>query len=187
MNNILYNFIKILYCKSKKRQTVYIIVKQINKDTGSGIIDLVDNVLTYTVPYAELGLTSGDEVLLWVETTYIGIHEHAPNTDSTDGCSNPQFPVEVISLTLDAKENDFCNDPNANMHWEALIREAPDDMRIHALHALRIWLCSKVDRGDLTVDQVVEIFENMRRALINVKMREMEEESEKAKRKGKGL
>ncbi len=89
--------------------------KQINKDTGPGIIDLVGNVLTYTVSYAELGMTSGDDVLLWVETNYIGIHERAPNTDITDGCSKHQFPEEVISLTLNATENNFCNDPNDNM------------------------------------------------------------------------
>lgn len=159
--------------------------KQINKDTGPGIIGLVDNILTYTVSYAELGLTSGDDVLLWVETNYVGIHEHVPNTDSTDGCSKHQFPEEVISLTLNTRENDFCNDQNADILWETLIQESPDDMQIHTLHALRIGLCSKVDRGDLTIDQVTEIFENMRRALIDEDKREMEEESEAAKKKGK--
>ena len=139
--------------------------KQIDKDTGPGIIDLVGNVLTYTVSYAELGLTSGEDVLLWVETHYIGIHERAPNTDSTDGCSEHQFPEEVISLTLNAKENNYCDDQDANMEWEALIQEHPDDMQIHTLHALRLGLCVKVDRGDLTVDQATEIFENMRSAL----------------------
>jgi hypothetical protein len=119
--------------------------KQINKDTEPGTIDLVGNVLTYTVSYAELGSTSGDNVLFRVETNYIGIHERAPNTDNADRCSNPQFSEEVISLTLNAKENNYCNDPDANMQWEALIQEDPDDMQIHALHALRLGLCFKVD------------------------------------------
>jgi hypothetical protein len=150
--------------------------KQINKDTGPGIIDLIGNVLTYTVPYAELGLTSGDNVLLWVETNYIGIHERVPNTDFTDGCSKHQFPEEVISLTLNAMENNFCNDPNDNMQWEALIQETPGDMQIHALHALRVGLCIKVNRGDLTVDLATEIFENMKSALISANEMEIEEE-----------
>ncbi len=48
-------------------------------------------------------------------------------------------------------------------------------------------LCFEVDRGDLTVDQATEIFENMRSALINAKAREMEEELEEGKKEGKGL
>jgi hypothetical protein len=40
-------------------------------------------------------------------------------------------------------------------------------MQIHTLHALRIGLCFKVNRGDLTDGQTTEIFENMKRALIN--------------------
>ncbi len=145
--------------------------KQINKDTGPGIIDLAGNILTYTVSYAELGLTSGDNILLWVATNYIGIHERVPNTDGTDGCTKHQFPKEVISLTLKAEEKNFCNDPDANLQWESLIQEYPDDMQIHALHALRLGLCSKVDRGVLTVDQAAEIFENMEKALSDANAR----------------
>jgi hypothetical protein len=159
--------------------------QQINKDTGQGIIDLVDNVLTYTVSYAELGLTSGDDVLLWVETYYIGMHDRAPNTDSSDGCSKQQFSEEVISLTLNAKENNFCEDQDDNMQWEALIQEYPDDMQMHALHALRIGLCFKVDRGDLTVSQATDIFENMISTLISAK--EREKQSEDSKKEGNGL
>ena len=161
--------------------------KQINKDTGPGTIDLVGNVLTYTVSYAELGLTSGDNVLLWVETDYIGIHERVPNVDSTDGCSKPQFSEEVISLTLNAEEKDYCNDHDANMQWEALIQEDPDDMQIHALHALRLGLCFKVDRGDLSVNQAKEIFENMRSSLVSAKEMAREKELEEANNQEKGL
>jgi hypothetical protein len=153
--------------------------QQINKDTGPGIIDLVGNVLTYTVSYAELGLTSGDDVLLWVETYYIGMHERAPNTDSSDGCSKQQFSEEVISLTLNAKENNFCEDQDDNMQWEALIQEHPDDMQMHALHALRIGLCFKVDRGGLTVSQATDIFENMISTLISAKERKNQSEDSK--------
>jgi hypothetical protein len=64
------------------------------------------------------------------------------------------------------------------MQWEALIQKHPDDMQIHALYALRRGLCFEVDRGDLTVDQATEIFENMRSALVNAKVEEMEKELE---------
>ncbi len=49
-------------------------------------------------------------------------------------------------------------------------------MQIHALHALRLGLCFKVDRGGLTVKQATDIFESMRRALINAKVNKMDEE-----------
>ena len=103
--------------------------------------------------------------------------------------SDPNYRNDSILpfMTRQAKEKNYCNDPDANMQWEALIQEAPDDMQIHALHALRLGLCYKVDRGDLTVDQVAEIFENMRRALIDANVKAMEEELEEAKKKGKGL
>ena len=78
----------------------------------------------------------------------------------------------LFSYSLNAEEKNYCEDPGANMEWEALIQKHPDDMQIHALHALRLELCFKVDRGDLTVSQVTEIFENMRSALISAKARE---------------
>jgi hypothetical protein len=92
--------------------------------------------------------------------------------------------ILLFSYTLNAEEKNYCEDSDANMHWEALIREHPDDLQIHALHALRLGLCFKVDRGDLTVDQATEIFENMRNALINAKVRGMEEEMEEDKKEG---
>ena len=116
------------------------------RDSGTGIIELIGNVLTYTITYAELGLSSGDKVLLWVETSYLGIHERVPNTNSTDGCSKPELPKEVISLTLNAKENNYCETPYTNLQWETLIQEFPEDMQIQALHALKLGLCLKVDR-----------------------------------------
>ncbi len=71
------------------------------------------------------------------------------------------------------------------MQWEAMVQKHPDDMQIHALYALRLGLCFEVDRGDLTVDQATEIFENMRSALIDAKIGEIEEgmkEGEKAEK-----
>jgi hypothetical protein len=55
------------------------------------------------------------------------------------------------------------------LEWDALIQQRPDDMVIHTLHALRDGLRFKLDKGDLNVSQAIEIFENMRTALINGK------------------
>lgn len=45
----------------------------------------------------------------------------------------------------------------------------------------------QVDRGDLSVDQATDIFENMRSALISAKERVREEELENDKSKEKNL
>ncbi len=95
--------------------------------------------------------------------------------------------VLLFSYTLSAEEKNYCNDSDTNIQWEALIQEHPDDMQIHALYALRLGLCFEVDRGDLTVDQATEIFENMRSALISAKAREMEEGLGESEKEGKGL
>ncbi len=95
--------------------------------------------------------------------------------------------ILLFSFTLDAEETNYCEDPDANAQWEGLIQKHPDDMQIHALHALRLGLCFKVDRGDLSVDQATDIFENMRSALINTKQRGIEKRLRDAKKDDKGL
>jgi hypothetical protein len=87
------------------------IYQSIEDDFRLGTTELIGNVLTYTVSYAELGLSSGDKVLFWVETYYLGIHERVPNTNSTDRCSMPQLPNEVISLTLNAEGKKLLQKP----------------------------------------------------------------------------
>ena len=95
--------------------------------------------------------------------------------------------ILLFSYVLNAEEKNYCNDPDANMEWEALIREHPGDMQIHALHALRIGLCFKVDRGDISISQATVIFENMRSALINAKERGAETDLEDYKKEMDGL
>ncbi len=95
--------------------------------------------------------------------------------------------IFLFSYSLNAEEKNYCEDSDTNMQWEALIQEHPEDMQIHALHALRLGLCFKVDRGDLSVSQATEVFESMRSALIDAKAREMEEGFEEGEKEGKGL
>jgi hypothetical protein len=49
--------------------------------------------------------------------------------------------ILLFSHTVNAEEKNYCDDADANMKWEALIKEYPDDMGLHALHALRLGLC----------------------------------------------
>jgi hypothetical protein len=89
--------------------------------------------------------------------------------------------------SLNAEEKNFCEDTNTNIQWEALIQKNPDNMQFHALHALRLGLCFKVDRGDLTVDQATEIFENRRSSLINAMENELEKKLNDGKNKKENL
>ncbi len=49
------------------------------------------------------------------------------------------------------------------MHW---LKKKPNDMEVQALHALRIGLCAKVDRGQITLEGATKIFESAREAII---------------------
>ena len=93
----------------------------------------------------------------------------------------------LCSYSLNAEEKNYCEDTDANIQWEVLIQNNPDNIQFHALHALRLGLCFKVDRGDLTVDQATEIFEKMRSTLFNEMANEMEKELNDSKNKKKSL
>ena len=97
------------------------------------------------------------------------------------------WPIKSYKSKYVAEEKNYCKDSDTNMQWEAMAQEHPDDLQIQALHALRLGLCFKVDRGDLTVGQATEIFENMRSSLIDAKVREMENQLEGDKKKEKEL
>ena len=67
---------------------------------------------------------------------------------------------------LYAESKNYCHDEKSWKEWDALVEKNPNDMEVQALHALRIGLCVKVDRGGITLDQATEIFETAREAII---------------------
>lgn len=89
------------------------------------------------------------------------------------------FLVLFISLVFAAQwvlaADNYCNDPNSWKEWDELLQKYPDDLDVQALHALRIGLCGKVERGDLTVEQAREIFERAREAIVERKKAEAED------------
>jgi len=56
----------------------------------------------------------------------------------------------LIFSSLVYAEN-YCNDEKSWKEWDALVEKTPNDMEVQALHALRIGLCVKVDRGEITL------------------------------------
>lgn len=85
--------------------------------------------------------------------------------------------------TYFAEGRNDSNESNAVMQWEDLKQKYPDDIQVHALHALRTGLFFKVGRGDITSDQATVIYESMRSSLINAKERnnQLEETSKNEK------
>ncbi len=58
----------------------------------------------------------------------------------------------TVPLSAQADATNDCKNPDATIQWEQLAKKYPDDMAIHRLHALRLGLCEKVERGDVTVE-----------------------------------
>ena len=67
----------------------------------------------------------------------------------------------------------YCSDPESWEEWEELIEKYPNDSDIQTLHALRIGLCLKVERGDITLEQGTDIFEKARQAILEKKKAEI--------------
>jgi hypothetical protein len=55
-----------------------------------------------------------------------------------------------------AESENYWHDEKSWKEWDALVEKNPNDMEVQALHALRIGLCTKVDRGGITLDQATE-------------------------------
>ena len=80
------------------------------------------------------------------------------------------FTLCLFGEDLKATEN-YCTDKESWEEWDELVEKYPDDEDIHTLHALRLGLCAKVERGDITVQQATHIFEKAREAIMNKKIK----------------
>ena len=80
-----------------------------------------------------------------------------------------------------AKSENYCHDKESWNEWDALVQKNPNDNEVQALHALRIGLCAKVDRGEITLDQATEIFESAREAIIQKRKEDQKREQDKQK------
>jgi hypothetical protein len=75
----------------------------------------------------------------------------------------------------DSEANNYCQNPESWSEWQELLARHPDDRGLQTLHALRLGICLKVERGEITLDEGTVIFEDARRSLIA--------QNEEAKRK----
>ena len=89
--------------------------------------------------------------------------------------------ILVFCSLVYAESDNYCHDKESWKEWDALVEKNPNDSEVHALHALRIGLCAKVDKGGITLEQATEIFESAREAI--VQKRKMDEKREKDRQK----
>ncbi len=89
--------------------------------------------------------------------------------------------ILVLCNLVYAETENYCNDKKSWKEWDALVDKNPNDMEVQALHALRIGLCAKVDRGGITLDQATEIFESAREAIIQKRKEDQKREQDRQK------
>lgn len=65
-----------------------------------------------------------------------------------------------------SEPTNYCHSPESWAEWDQLLAQHPDDRGLQTLHALRLGICLKVDRGELTLDEGTAIFEAARTTLI---------------------
>lgn len=78
------------------------------KDNGGTTVS--GSTITFVVEYDELGLSAGEDVIIWADThltgnpTFRGIRDRAPNTSTAGGdtCAKPESLDETLEITLDA-------------------------------------------------------------------------------------
>ena len=80
-----------------------------------------------------------------------------------------------------AESENYCHDQESWKEWDALVEKNSNDTEVQVLHALRIGLCVKVDRGGITLDQATEIFESAREAIIQNRQEDQNRKKDRQK------
>ncbi len=89
--------------------------------------------------------------------------------------------IFVFHGVLYAESENYCHDKESWKEWDALVEKNPNDTEVQALHALRIGLCVKVDKGGITLEQATEIFESAREAIIQKRKEDQKREQDRQK------
>jgi hypothetical protein len=74
-------------------------------------------------------------------------------------------------LPAEETEN-YCKDKESWKEWDALVQKYPNDSDIQTLHALRIGLCIKIERGSITFQQANDLFNRAHEMVIRKKRSE---------------
>jgi hypothetical protein len=89
--------------------------------------------------------------------------------------------ILVFCSLVYAETENYCHDQESWKEWDALVERNPNDIEVQALHALRIGLCVKVDKGGITLEQATAIFESAREAIIQKRKEDQKREQDNQK------
>ena len=62
--------------------------------------------------------------------------------------------------------DNYCHNQESWKEWEELVRKCPNDMDLQALHALRIGLCIKIEKGSISLEDAIDIFDQAHETVI---------------------
>ena len=83
--------------------------------------------------------------------------------------------ARLVAATEQPTEPDnYCEDPESWKEWDTLVQKHPDDMDIQTLHALRIGLCIKIQRGSILLEDATKLFNNAHQLVIDQKQHQEE-------------
>ena len=83
--------------------------------------------------------------------------------------------AQVVAATEQPTEPDnYCEDPESWKEWNTLVQKHPDDMDIQTLHALRIGLCIKIQRGTISLQDATKLFEDAHQLVIDKKQHQQQ-------------
>lgn len=68
------------------------------------------------------------------------------------------FPEPAPAPGLPMSRDDRCHDPRIEDKWRQVLDLAPDDLMVLESRALRLGLCQMLERGEISSQQVTEIW-----------------------------
>ena len=70
--------------------------------------------------------------------------------------------IFIFSITpAFAQDQSYCQDKKAWNEWNELVQKYPHDMNIQMLHAVRIGLCKKIEKGTISFGIAREVFNQL--------------------------
>ena len=87
----------------------------------------------------------------------------------------------VLSYSLEFTEEptNYCLEKESWKEWDELVQKYPNEEDIQILHALRIGLCTKIERGSITFEQANDMFNRAHDMVIGKKKAEQKKKKPK--------
>ena len=91
------------------------------------------------------------------------------------------FPCLIFSADPipQSEPHNYCKDPSSWKEWNELVAKYPNDMDIQTLHALRLGLCLKIERGSITFQEATDLFNRAHEMVIQKKFYEQKKKKRK--------